>query len=204
MKDLQLGEETPPAHPSTEATTMMQLRRSTPADFLGSPGPDAETVDAILKIAARVPDHRRVVPFRFIAFEGEARRAAGAILGEAFQREQPDADDAMIEREMKRFVRAPLVVAIVSSVDRDHRTPEWEQILCAGAVCQNALIAASAYGFAAQWLTEWYAYNEDVKRGFGLRETERFAGFIYIGSATCNPKERARPEMAAIVSRFQQ
>lgn len=181
---------------------MLRLRRSCPADMLGAPGPDAETLQAILGIAARVPDHRRVTPFRFIVFEGEARARFGAVLKEAFLADRPDAEARQADYEANRFLRAPVVVAAVSSVNPAHRTPEWEQVLCAGAACQNMLLAASAHGYAAQWLTEWYAYDDRVKHALGLGEHERIAGFVYIGTAAEDPKERARPVLSDIISRF--
>ena len=42
------------------------------------------------------------------------------------------------------------------------KIPEWEMMLSAGAVCQNLLVAAQPFNYAAQWLTEWYAYNNTM------------------------------------------
>ncbi|MEO1252466.1 MAG: nitroreductase [Pseudomonadota bacterium] len=199
----ELGDEMAPAHPSLEAIELLRLRRSTPADCLGEPGPDAATLDAMLTIAARAPDHRRVTPFRFITFTGEARARFGETLGDAFRANQgEDASEARLAAEQQRFLRAPVVVAVISSVNPDHRTPEWEQVLTAGAVCQNLLLAASAHGFAAQWITEWYAYDAAVAAALDLDRHEKVAGFIYIGTAKEPPKERARPVMRDIVRKY--
>lgn len=202
MKQPELGESLPSAHPSTDTLALLRRRRSTPADHLGEPGPDAETLADIITIAARVPDHRRVTPFRFIIFEGEARAQFGEILRAAFVANEPGAEDKRIACEQNRFLRAPTIVAVISAVDENHRTPRWEQELTAGAVCQNLLLAASAHGFAAQWLTEWYAFDRTVASGLGLEPTERVAGFIYLGAASEEPKERGRPDIAAITTRF--
>jgi nitroreductase len=202
MKNPELGDEMPPAQPSAAAIDLLRLRRSTPADFMTGPGPDPEALEAILTIAARAPDHRRVVPFRFVVFEGDARARFGNVLKKAFLANEPGADEKRADYERNRFLRAPVVVAVVSSVDRNHRTPEWEQTLCAGAVCQNMLLAASAHGFAAQWITEWYAYDENVTSALGLSPLEMIAGFVYMGTAKENPKERARPDLSAITSRY--
>lgn len=196
------GESLPAAHPSPEAVRMLRLRRSTSADLLCDPGPDPQTLRALLEIAARAPDHRRVYPFRFIVFEGDARARAGGIIAAAFEANEPGSAEARIDSERRRFLRAPVVVAVVSAVDRAHRTPEWEQVLTAGAVCQNMLLAASAHGFAAQWLTEWYGYDRRVLDGFGLKPHERIAGFVYIGAAREDPKERQRPDLDGLISRF--
>ena len=198
LKLPELGEALPAAHPSSTAVDMLWRRRSTPADFLGGPGPDPSTLQAILTIAARAPDHRRVTPFRFIIFEGDARARFGEVLKAAYVANEPGAEQQRIACEQNRFMRAPVVVAVVSCVDPAHRTPEWEQILSAGAVCQNMLLAANAHGFAAQWITEWYAYDPQITKALGLSEQERIAGYIYVGTARENPKERARPDIEAI------
>lgn len=169
---------------------------------MGEPGPDAETLRAILTIGARVPDHRRVTPFRFVLFEGEARAAFGGVLAETFAAENPDADEARIAVERNRFLRAPVVIAVISSVQPDHKTPVWEQTLTAGAVCQNILIASSAFGFAAQWITEWYAFHDEINKALSMTDDENIAGYIYIGTAKEDPKERARPVLDDIVANF--
>ena len=102
--------------------------------------------------------------------------------------------------ERTRFLRAPVVVAVVSSPVPHPAAPEWEQVLSAGAVCLNLLHASAAMGFGAQWITEWYGYDEGVKAAFGLTGPERFAGFVYIGTPTEQPADRERPDMAAITS----
>ncbi len=198
----ELGQVLPANYPSEAVLEMLRRRRSTPADFITGPGPYAAQLQDILTIAARVPDHRRVVPFRFIVFEGEARAHFGAVLKSAFLAANPEAEPAKAAFEENRFLRAPVVVAVISAPDVEHRTPQWEQLLCAGAVCQTMLLAASAYGFAAQWLTEWYAYDEMVRQALGLKAHERAAGFVYMGAAKEEPKERGRPDMAAITVRF--
>ena len=196
----EFGASMEPAHPSPEARRLLALRRSTSADMLTEPGPDPETLAAMLEIAARVPDHRRVFPFRFVIIRGQARARAGAALADSFARDNPEAADARIDAERRRFLRAPVVVLVIAKIDRAHKTPEWEQVLTVGAVCQTLLLAASAYGFAANWLTEWYSYDAETLKAVGLRPGEKAAGFVYIGAAAEPPKERLRPVMAEIVS----
>ncbi len=104
--------------------------------------------------------------------------------------------------ERRRLLRAPVVVVVVARIDSHHKTPEWEQMLTNGAVCQNLLLTASAHGFAANWLTEWYAYDAGVRRALGLADGEKISGFVYIGSAREQPRERQRPVMAEIVTRL--
>jgi len=96
----------------------------------------------------------------------------------------------------------PIVVAVISRVVDHIKIPKWEQQLAAGAVCQNMLVAATALGYASQWLTEWYAYDETVADALGLGEGERVAGFIYLGGKDTQPSERVRPDLNERISRW--
>ena len=145
-----------------------------------------------MRIAARVPDHGKMAPWRFVLFQGEERAYFGEVLAKIWASEN-EPDESRQALEAQRFLRAPLVIAVVSRVLEKHNIPEWEQILSSGAVCQNLLIAAQAMGYGSQWLTEWYAYHPQVKDTLGLRSGERVAGFIYIGSTEDEPVERVRP-----------
>ena len=175
-------------------------RRSVSANALGEPGPSDEQLRLILTAAARVPDHKKLVPWRFILFQGEARRAFGEVLADICAREESDPGEFRLENEAKRFLRAPVVVAVVSSVRDNPAAPEWEQVLSAGAACENLLVAATALGFGAQWITEWYAYDPAVKSALNLDTHERIAGFIYLGSPKEKPDERERPVLDDIVT----
>lgn len=188
--------------PSEDALKLLLSRRSVIANNLGPPGPDVDLMQKILTVAARVPDHKKLVPWRFVLFEGDARAAFGEVLANAYEASDPDPSAFRRETEAGRFTRAPVVVAVISSIADKKSVPEWEQILSAGAACQNLLIAANAAGFSAQWITEWYAYDETVGRELGLKDGERVAGFVYIGTAKETPKERDRPDLDAIVSHW--
>ena len=184
------------------ALELLLARRSVVANKLGPPGPDARQLRDILTVAARVPDHKKLAPWRFIVFEGDARAAFGEVLREACGRNEPDAGETRLETEANRFMRAPVVVAVISSPKDNPAVPEWEQVLSAGAACQNLLIAANASGFSAQWITEWYAFDDAVAKALGLESTERIAGFIYIGTATEKPEERDRPDLDHITTKW--
>ena len=179
----------------------LRLRRSNLVKLMEGEGPDAEQLAAMLEIAARVPDHRKLAPWRFITFEGQARADFGQHIASAFMKANPEMPQDRALFEGQRFLRAPNVVAVISSpVECARGTPEWEQVLSAGAVCFNLLLAAQSRGFAAQWLTEWYAYDKSVQAAMGLGEGENIAGFIYIGRTKTVPIARARPNLQAKTS----
>jgi nitroreductase len=187
-------------HPAPDALGLLLSRRSGSAKTMGEPGPDQKQLADILKAGARAPDHGKLFPWRFIIFEGDGRKRAGEILAEAASADGQR--DKQVEEERGRFLRAPLVIGVISAVHEQHKIPVWEQELSAGAVCQNILVAATSQGFVGQWVTEWYAYHPKVKEGLGLRAGERVAGFVYLGTAKDALEERPRPEMEKIVSWF--
>ncbi len=178
----------------TDLVDFLSNRRSNLAKVMSVPGPDGSTRDKILEIGMRVPDHRKLAPWRFVIFEGKARADFGQHIASAFLAANPDAPADRAIFESGRLTRAPLVIAVISSpVDCPRGTPQWEQQLSSGAVCFNLCLAAQAHGFGAQWLTEWYAYDPSVKAALGLSASERVSGYIYIGTPTAQSAERARP-----------
>lgn len=185
-----------PVRPSAEARRLLALRRSAGKSSLSTPGPSPDQVDELLRIAARVPDHRKLEPWRFIVFEGEARAAFGARIAELQN------DEAAKDEDRGRLMRAPVVIAVISSPDTAHKTPVWEQELSCGAVCYNLLLAANAAGWAGCWLTEWIAFDAGVDELLSLGPDECVAGFIYLGTATANPPERPRPDIAVKITRW--
>ncbi len=181
------------ARPSQQARDMIALRRSASKHHLSAPGPDGDELTELLNVAARVPDHRRLEPWRFIVFNGDARAEFGQTLARIHDANTPDADQKSTMEAAGLLLRAPTVVAVISSPDTTHKTPVWEQELSAGAVCYNLLLAANAAGWAGVWLSEWIMFDKSVDKALGLGPDERIAGFIYLGTATLPSPERARP-----------
>lgn len=181
----------------------LSRRRSVKPDRLTAPGPSASELDTILTIASRVPDHKKLAPWRFVVFEGDARARFGAIIAEAcVAAEKEPPSYVRLETERNRFMRAPTVIAVISRVTPHRSAPEWEQVLSGGAACLNLCLAANALGYGTSWLTEWTAYNKTIGTALGLTENERVAGFIYIGTPTERSEERERPALADVVTRW--
>ncbi|MCS3746548.1 MULTISPECIES: nitroreductase [unclassified Xanthomonas] len=172
----------------------LDARRSVPSKQLGEPGPDEDTLLRMLTSAVRVPDHGKLVPFRFLRISGDARHALGDFLAERTQAADPLAPPAVVEKDRNRFSDAPLVIVVVATLRPEHKVPEQEQLLTAGCVCFALLQAAQAHGFGAQWLTAWMAYDPAVTGYLGLGENERIAGFIHVGTPRMQVPERERPD----------
>ncbi len=185
-----------------DALALLKTRRSVKPMELGGPGPSAAEIETLLTIATRVPDHGKLAPWRFVVFEGESRDAAGEAIAAVFRQDHPDATADQIDFERKRLARAPLVVAVISRAGPHVKIPEWEQQLSAGASAMNLVNAAHALGYAASWITEWYAYDRRVLDKLGLAPNERIAGFVHIGRAAKPPEDRDRPKLSDIVTRF--
>ena len=186
----------------TDAQHLLRTRRSVKPIELAAPGPSGQDLDTLLTVASRVPDHGKLAPWRFIVFEGDARQKAGDILARIFRENRPDATDDQIAFERNRLARAPLVIGVVSRAAPHAKIPEWEQVMSAGAAAMNLVTAAHALGYAASWLTEWYAYDRRVLDALGVAPHEKIAGFVHIGRATRPTEDRDRPDLSEIVTRF--
>lgn len=178
----------------------MKTRRSVPAKFLGEPGPSDAEIREIVAIASRVPDHAKLAPWRFIAYRGAIRAKLGeTILQRALERD-PTISGEQQDTECDRFLRSPVILAVVS-VPREHpKVPEWEQVLSAGAATMNLVIAANALGYDANWITEWISFDEKLAPALGLVPGERIAGFVHLGTRTAPKSERDRPETDRILT----
>jgi nitroreductase len=185
-----------------DALQLLKTRRSVKPMELSGPGPTPGEIDGLLTIASRVPDHGKLTPWRFIVFEGDARLAAGEKIAAIFRDGHADATAEQIAFERTRLARAPLVIAVVSRAGAHVKIPEWEQQMSAGAAAMSLVIAAHAMGYAASWITEWYAYDRRVLDALGLGANERIAGFVHIGRPAKPPEDRDRPKLGDIVTRY--
>lgn len=186
----------------SETLDLLETRRSVPANALLEPGPDAAELDRMLTIAARVPDHGKLAPWRFVVIEGAARSALGQKLATLLREIEPDAPEQRVEAVANQFAQSALVVAVVSRSGPHAKIPEWEQQLSAGAVCMNLTIAANAMAYGAQWLTGWATYQPRAREILGLTADERIAGFIHIGTPAERWTDRPRPNLGDIVTRW--
>ncbi|MDI9238964.1 nitroreductase [Lysobacter sp. LF1] len=185
-----------------QALAPLDARRSIPPKQLGEPGPDHPTLLRLLESAVRVPDHGKRVPFRFLSFQGQARLAFGERLAVRSRQRDPEASEAVIEKDRARFSHAPLVVAVIGRFGPDEKIPESERFSTASCVCFALLQAAQALGFGAIWLTGWLAYDPEVAHWLGLGEDERVVGFVHIGTPKLDAPERERPDPRELLTEW--
>ena len=178
----------------------LETRRTIPANFLDAPGPDRDTVQRMLSMATRVPDHGKLVPWRFVVVSGAARQRITEQLAAIALARDPDMSPEFREKEMTRLTRAPVAIVVISTAAEHPKIPEWEQVLSAGAVCLNLFMAANALGYGANWLSEWYSYDHEALPLLGVKDGERVAGIIHVGTPTIPPTDRPRPDVDTLVT----
>lgn len=179
----------------------LKSRRSSRPLDLAEPGPNEAQLAQILTVAARVPDHGKLVPWRFVVLTGEGRKRMAETLAARLKVAVPPVPEQDIEKERSRFASSPLIVVVVSRAGPHPKIPEWEQVLSAGAVTMNLLHAANALGFGAAWLTGPFAVDRGALEALGLKRHEKIAGFVHIGTSLQKQDERDRPALSDIVTR---
>ena len=183
--------------PAPDVLAFLAHRRSTSAVTLGAPGPSAEELADLLRLATRVPDHGKLAPWRFIVLQGEGKIGFAAKL-EALALSRGDQTAAA---KLAKLKIPPLCVAVISA-PKPAAIPQWEQVLSAGAAAATLLYATLAMGYGANWITDWYAYDPEANDILGLSGDEKVAGFILMGTPREPPLERERPDLQALVSHW--
>lgn len=183
--------------PQPEVLDFLSRRRSHSALTLAAPAPSSDELAELLRLAAHAPDHGKLSPWRFVILEGEGKARFTQALEDLARAR---GDDRLVAK-LAKLRAPPLTVAVVSS-PKMGPIPEWEQRLSAAAVCQNLLIATLAMGYGGNWITDWYAYDPEAAGVLGLTAGEQVAGYLMIGTSQETPRERERPDMAAITTRW--
>jgi nitroreductase len=178
----------------------LRERHSTPVAQIKGPGPEEAELEEILTSAVRVPDHGKIAPWRLVVYRGDVRKTLGEKFLKLALEQNSDMTDAAKEAELVRFTRAPIVVGVISTAAPHAKIPEWEQVLSAGAVCLNMLMACEARGYVANWRTEWVSYDASALSVLGVKEGEKVAGFIHIGSSDFPTPDRPRPQLSDILT----
>jgi nitroreductase len=182
--------------------SLLETRRSGKPRELVGPGPTPQEMERILTIAARVPDHGKLHPWRFVTVAEDQRDALAELLKRALAKEDPEARAAHFEAEDEFAHYAGQLVVLIAAPVANHKIPVWEQQLSCGTVGMNLLLAAHALGYVAGWVTGWRAYSPKVNAAFS-GPGERIAGFIFIGDTERELEERERPELSAIWKRWE-
>lgn len=180
--------------PDSATLAFLRSRRSHPARTLTGPPPGRAELAELLELAARIPDHGKLEPWRFVVLERAALDRLAPLL--AAHVAAQGGDEVAVGKARTSFA-SPVVVAVVSAPVANPKIPDWEQFLSAGAVCIELLNAALAAGYGAAWLTGPAAQPEFSRAHLGIGEAERIVGLIHIGQGGSAPPDRPRPDIAA-------
>ena len=177
-------------------------RKSAPIAELRPPAPDDDEISLLIRAASRVPDHGRLVPWRFMIYRGDACLKIGESLAKRAEEREGPLPVARVEQEKARFARAPLVIGVIHCPRDNPKIPQWEMLLSGGAAAMNLVLAANALGYGTNWITNWYSDDADSRRMLGLAPEERVVGFVHIGTFTGDAPERPRPDPETLVSEY--
>ena len=187
---------------TSSVLAFLKSRKSASVKTMSGPGPSEDQTIEILEVAVRVPDHGKLSPWRFVLIEGEGRARVGEGFAQVWAKNNPPHGLESLDFQRGLFMRAPVVLVIVSTAATHGKIPIWEQQMSAAAVCYNAVLAATALGFDVQWQSDWVAYDANAKAVMGVQQNEQVAGIIYIGTSTVPLEDRPRPDVASLLSRI--
>ncbi|WP_305857348.1 nitroreductase family protein [Balneatrix alpica] len=171
-------------------------RRSYHAHQLCAPAPAGAQLERILSTAMTAADHGSLRPWRFILIEGQAIAKLVQLLTVIWQRNHPEASAEQIAAGLAFIAQAPQIIAVAAKVKPEHPVPEIEQILAAGAACQNVLNALHAEGFGAIWYSGETCYSDEFKQLMGLAVEDALLGYLFTGTPI-QVGERKRASVAS-------
>lgn len=143
-----------------------------------------QTLESLLEAANWAPSHGHTEPWRFIVFEGEARRAlveaAVSTLVEPGEPVPGPSDPRRLKLEEKMLV-PPVIIAIVCAPSESPKIVEHEELASVAIAVQNLHLAAFAAGLGGFWTSGKKAFDPRVAAFLGLAGRERCLGFFYVG-----------------------
>ena len=198
------NEVLPIASPNQALIDALNARRSTKGlEIHNDIGPSDDELLEILKVATRVPDHGKIAPWRFITIKGTKRRELGIKMADIYKAKNPNMDANHYAMESARFERAHTILVLISSPILSPKVPEFEQLMSSGALGFSINLAAYGFGYAATWLTEWPAFDDDIKPLFNMNDKEKIIGFFFIGKPKNPPIERERPDVTKLITNWE-
>jgi nitroreductase len=177
----------------------LSARQSVPVRMLADPVPDDAMLGRLLTVAARVPDHGKLVPFRFHVLRKPAIDRMARLTLETGSAQGRDPEK--LAKQAAAFGDARLTVAVLFSPQTDSPIPLIEQEQTAALACLSLVNGALAAGFGGHWLTGWMARDADFLRaGFGIAAPAAVTGFVHLGTPKALPPDRPRPDLATITT----
>ncbi len=183
------------------AAELMAARRTVLPFRLGEPGPDAAQLHGILSAAASAPDHRSLLPWRFITVSADRREALAEVFVQALLERDPHAEAHDIAKAREKGFRSPfLALLVVDAAKGDAEIDLAERLISAGAAAQNMLLMATAMGYGSALTAGQSVRSAALHRFFGLSDSEQAVCFLSVGTALSQGKTIVRPQVDDYVS----
>lgn len=183
------------------AQALIHTRQTILPRRLGDPGPDAAQLQLILGAAASAPDHRELLPWRFVIVPAAARERLAEAFAAALLQRDAAATPHQLEQAREKAHRAPLLLlAVVRLRDGEAEIEPHERIVSAGCALQNMLLMAHALGFGAALTSGKALASDALRRLFELDCDEQALCFVSVGTVIKAKRPRQRPTPPQYVS----
>lgn len=203
---------TDPSHPVEDA---IRARRSVRG--LDGPPLSAEEVEALVALALTAPAPHHTRPWRFVEIGAARREALADAMGAAWRRDlEGDTQPAKtveraLARSRARITSAPTLLLgclVADGLNRytDERRwrAEWGLAQHSfGAALQNLLLAASARGLGAYWISAPLYAPDEVRGALDLDATWEPQAFVALGRprGDYRPFDRPAPDLGTEFTR---
>ena len=165
-------------------------RRRRSRSKVGPSAPDRAQLLDLVEAAATVADHSGLQPWRLVELRGDDRlvvgRSLAAAAGEA-------GDPRAVEKFERKALRAPLLLAVVSSPRESRKVPAWEQESVASGVAHLLSLLLDEAGWGVMWRTGSGTRAPEVHAAHGLAPHEELLGWLYVGDHDGRDAKPRRP-----------
>lgn len=173
---------------------IIRNRRSTkPADMNGKQINNA-LIHQLLELADWAPTHGRTEPWRFIVYEGAAKKAFFADHAELYKANTDPEKFTQGKYEKLQQQGDPVSHIIVVYMKRtlNNSIPADEEAAAVAAAIENLLLGAAALNIAALWSTGGMTHHPSMKTYLGLKEEDLVMGILHLGYTDAPQKEGKR------------
>jgi F420 biosynthesis protein FbiB-like protein len=193
----------------SESPIEYAIRRRRSIRGLQGPPLSSDEVESLVRLALTAPAPHHTQPWRFVEVSQQPRSALAAGMGVAWQRDleddgvPPAQRERALRRSHKQIENAPtlllgcLVADGLNDYDDDRRQrAEWGLATHSfGAALQNILLAASARGLAAYWLSAPLYAPQAVRTALDLDNAWHPQALVALGRPTNDYQPFDRPEL---------
>ena len=165
-------------------------RRSQPN--VTAEAPSHDELLPLVSAAACAADHGSLRPWRLIELRGDARARLGTAIAEA---SGADAEDTA--KIAAKPTRAPLLIAVVLSLQPSLKVADWEQEAGASGVAHTLSLLLDDAGWGVMWRSGHHTRSLPVRVMHALADNEQLLGWLYVGGRPHRDKPGQRKALPA-------